>query len=38
VFFSLEMSADEITERLLAAHGQIDTRRLRSGDLSDSDW
>lgn len=37
-FFSLEMSGMQLTKRLLAMEGRIDSQRLRSGDLSDRDW
>jgi replicative DNA helicase len=33
MFFSAEMSADKITQRLLCAAGRVDTQRLRSGFL-----
>ena len=36
--FSLEMSAEQLVNRMLAMESQIDAQALRSGDLSDRDW
>jgi len=36
--FSLEMSAAQLVNRMLAMESQIDAQALRSGDLSDRDW
>ena len=36
--FSLEMSAGQLVNRLLAMESQIDAMNLRTGDLSDQDW
>lgn len=36
--FSLEMSADQLTDRLLCVLGNIDSWRLRTGNLSDADF
>ena len=36
--FSLEMSAGQLVNRMLAMESQIDAQALRSGDLSDRDW
>jgi replicative DNA helicase len=36
--FSLEMSRNEIVMRLLSAEAQIPLQRMRSGQMSDSDW
>ena len=36
--FSLEMSREEIVTRMLCAQGRIDSQRLRSGRLSESDF
>lgn len=38
VMFSLEMSEMEIVQRLICSEARIDTKALRSGRLSDSDW
>lgn len=37
-FFSLEMSGELIMNRLFALESHVDAQRIRSGDLSDSDW
>lgn len=36
--FSLEMSSEEVAERLLCAEANVDSKRVRSGYLQDSDW
>ncbi len=36
--FSLEMGADQLVQRMLAAEGRINSHNLRSGQLSDEDW
>jgi replicative DNA helicase len=36
--FSLEMSHDELTQRLLVAEARVDASRIRNGRLADSDW
>jgi replicative DNA helicase len=36
--FSLEMSSEQITERVMAQHSTIPSQRLRSGQLTDDDW
>ena len=36
--FSLEMPAEQLATRMLAAHARIDVSRLRGGFLTDSDW
>lgn len=38
LFFSLEMSATELTQRILSAEAQVDSERMRSGQLQDADW
>ena len=38
LFFSLEMSHMELTQRLISAEAQVSTTRIRSGDLRDDDW
>ncbi len=38
LFFSLEMSHLEITQRLLCAEAQVDAARMRNGRLLESDW
>lgn len=36
--FSLEMSKGELVQRLLSADAQVDSSRLRTGRMNDSDW
>jgi len=36
--FSLEMSKEQLVQRMLCAEANIDSHRLRSGELDDSDW
>lgn len=38
VFFSLEMTASQITRRLMATAGGINAERIRNGKLSQSEW
>jgi replicative DNA helicase len=38
LFFSLEMSQMELTQRLLAAEARVDSRGLRNGQIKKSDW
>ena len=38
VFFSLEMSHLEITQRLLCAEARVDATRMRNGKLLETDW
>lgn len=38
LFFSLEMSSVELTQRIISSEAQVDAQRLRTGNLSDSDW
>jgi replicative DNA helicase len=36
--FSLEMSKEQLVQRLLCSHARIDAHRLRTGNLSKEDW
>ncbi len=36
--FNLEMSAEQLANRMLSSEAQIDSLKLRSGDLHDDDW
>lgn len=36
--FSLEMSKEQLVQRLLCSEGRVDSSKLRSGFLTDSDW
>lgn len=38
LLFSLEMSHLELTQRLLCAASSVDSRRIRTGQLTDGDW
>ncbi|HMC39763.1 MAG TPA: replicative DNA helicase, partial [Acidimicrobiales bacterium] len=38
LLFSLEMGADEITNRLLVSEARVDAGRMRNGRLSEPDW
>ncbi|HUY42274.1 MAG TPA: replicative DNA helicase [Acidimicrobiales bacterium] len=38
LFFSLEMSRQELAERILASTARIDSSKLRTGDLNQHDW
>ena len=38
VIFSLEMSRNEITMRLLSAEGKVPLHHMRSGQMTDDDW
>lgn len=38
LFFSLEMSKDQLVDRMLAAESGVDAWRIRTGDLSDEDF
>lgn len=38
LFFSLEMGHMEITQRLIAAEARVDSSKMRTGRLADSDW
>ncbi|MGI5881654.1 MAG: replicative DNA helicase, partial [Dethiobacteria bacterium] len=37
-FFSLEMSRDQLAQRMLCSYGEIDAQRLRRGFLSQDEW
>ncbi len=36
--FSLEMSRDQLINRLLSMESRVDSQKIRTGNLSDSDW
>jgi replicative DNA helicase len=36
--FSLEMSKEQLVNRMLCAEANVDAQRLRTGDLQDTDW
>lgn len=38
VYFSLEMSKEELTSRILASEAMVDSSKIRSGKLEDEDW
>jgi replicative DNA helicase len=38
VFFSLEMSKEQLVTRMLAAEARVDAQKIRTGKLHDSDW
>ena len=38
IFFCLEMSRDQLVNRMISSDEQIDANRMRSGELSDGDW
>ncbi len=38
LFFSLEMSHSEVTQRLLCSEARVDSSRVRNGKLLESDW
>ena len=38
LFFSLEMSEQQVTQRLLSAEGKVDLGRLRLGHMTESEW
>ena len=38
VFFSLEMSKEQIVTRLLAAEARVDSTKIRTGRLTEQDW
>jgi len=38
VFFSLEMSKEQLVQRMLCAHARVDAHKVRTGYLTPSDW
>ena len=38
IFFALEMARDQLVSRMISADEQIDSGKLRSGNLSEEDW
>ena len=38
LFFSLEMSRVELTQRLLSSEARVDSVKMRNGRLTDDDW
>jgi len=36
--FSIEMSAEQLAQRLISIQAQVESQRLRSGRMSDADW
>jgi len=38
VFFSLEMSKEQLVQRMLCSHAKVDAHKVRTGFLSQSDW
>lgn len=38
IVFSLEMSAEQLVNRLLSMESNVDSQKLRTGNLSDNDW
>ena len=38
VYFSLEMSKEEVTGRILASEAMVDSQKIRNGKLEDNDW
>ncbi len=38
VYFSLEMSKEELAGRILASEAMVDSQKIRSGKLEDNDW
>jgi len=38
VYFSLEMSKEELLNRILASEAMVDSQKIRSGKLDDEDW
>ena len=38
LFFSLEMSQLELTQRMLCSEARVDSKRIRNGNLTEADW
>ena len=38
LLFSLEMTKEELTERMLSAQGKVDSQNIRKGRLTETDW
>ena len=38
IIFSLEMSKEQLVNRLLAMNSRVDSQNIRTGDLKDSEW
>lgn len=38
VFFSLEMSKEQLTSRIISSYSQIDYEKIRAGNLSETEW
>ncbi len=38
LFFSLEMTKEQLAERLLAAHAGVPSQKLKTGELTDDEW
>ncbi len=38
VIFSLEMSKEQLAQRILSMNSRVDSQKLRTGELSDEDW
>lgn len=38
LFFSLEMGQSELTQRLLCSEGMINSKKIKNGDMYESDW
>lgn len=36
--FSLEMSAEQVMDRMIASHSRVGLSRIRNGEFADSDW
>lgn len=38
VFFSLEMSKEQLAQRILSTEARVESQKMRTGELSDDDW